>query len=332
MDSNVELEYVSEKPKKASKMLIGVSGDMNGASIRAIDYAIKKTDAKKIAEISMDGLTDSSYIFQNGMQAMTPAGVMVKDGIVNPRNMKDDVYYSEKDDLIIVKGQFHGDYIDQSHDIAKEIVGMAKDFEIDEIYSIHSLPEKQEVSQQDLTAILSGMPVKQEKKELSDDPSAWFITTDEEMKNKQLSLGLKPLNEGSQMVYQGLDGVILYQAEKKGIKAASVCPESRDITSGFGGMVMLQGQIQDPIAARKGLEVFSKASGVSIDFKDLDLEVEQYKSEVKKTEETLSQLLDQSGGGIPQIPGVTDTVPLSETGQATQEEKKDKGPPEGMFA
>ncbi|MDF2954730.1 PAC2 family protein [Candidatus Alkanophaga liquidiphilum] len=236
------IKYRTKKPRLKNPIFIeGLSG-VGDVGRLAAEYLIRKLHGKKLADVY-------SQFF--AMPPLLIPGVKYEQGVAEL--LKDELFYDEKSNLIILTGYYQGYRPENYYKYADTLLDLCAEFSVSRIFT--------------LGGYTTGRYLK--------NPGVYVIATSDELVEEMRRYGLKVGSSGNVF---GITGVLLGLGKERGFEVICLLGETH-------------GAYPDPKGAKVVLEKLVEIIGIELDLKEikaesdkLDEEFERYMAERLKTE------------------------------------------------
>mgnify|MGYP003873273161 CR=1 FL=1 len=243
MMEDIVIKYRTKKPRLEDPIFIeGLSG-VGDVGRLAAEYMIRKLNGKKLADIY-------SQFF--AMPPLLIPGVKYERGVAEL--LKDELFYDEKNNLIILTGYYQGYRPENYYRYADKLLDLCDEFNVSRIFT--------------LGGYTTGRYLK--------NPGVYVVTTSDELVEEMKKYGLKVGNSGNVF---GVTGVLLGLGRERGKEVICLLGETH-------------GAYPDPKGAKVVLEKLVEITNIELDLEEiknesdkLDEEFERFMAERLKTEE-----------------------------------------------
>lgn len=244
---------ITKKPKLKNPYLIAAWPGMGEVAFKAASYLVESLKAEEFALLLPE---DFFYL----------TGSVIHNGILDlPEAPQSKFYYwknkAGKNDLIIFLSNAQPD-LSRAEEYSRRILGLAKQFGVELIISLASMPQ----------------PI-----EHGNEPKVWITATTVHLNNSFKKYNLNILNDGQ---ISGMNGLFLGIAKKEGLKGICL----------LGEIPLYTIQIENPKASQAVLGVLGTILNIQIDFTKLKEQAQTMEAEINKL---LDFLRGGSEGGQP---------------------------------
>ncbi|MHC1567974.1 MAG: PAC2 family protein [Candidatus Syntropharchaeia archaeon] len=249
---DVRIEYdVLKKPKLENPVFIeGLSG-LGNVGMLAATHLIREIGAIKFADVF------SPYFLRPG--TLIP-GVMYTDGVAEL--LKDEIYYSEEKELLILVGYYQGSTAESYFMLAETILDFCDEFNVKRIFT------------------LGGYGTGRYTKE----PEVYGATTHEELVEEMKKHNVR-VERGIHGPITGISGILLGLGKQREKQAICLLGETH-------------GEFSDPKAAKAVLQRLTSFLGIEIETPELDREIRIIEDEIKRRADLIREMEKEKKGDI----------------------------------
>lgn len=230
---------LTKKPKLKKPYLIVAWPGMGEVAFKAASYLVERLRAEEFAT-----LLARDYFYLTGS--------VILNGLLNAPELPQSKFYywknkSGKNDVIIFISNAQPD-LSKAQDYSKKIIEVAKEFGVEMIVSLASMPQAIDHTQE---------------------AGVWLASTSQELNDSLKKYNLNILPEGQ---ISGMNGLFLGLAKQEGFKGFCL----------LGEIPLYTIQIENPRAAQSVLSALAKILDIQIDFTGLVDESRAVEQEINK--------------------------------------------------